>query len=174
MTSGAWPPTAGGLLRRRLLDGEAGQGDRAPVLAAHDDFPAPAALTPAGVGSAVADIWEQEPEVEPEPPAEAPAPAEEQLQLASEPEEEGDGEDEEDTSGATFTPRIGGGRGADPAWGATGAGHRRPRLRLGAARGAQAADPLGQPRPNVRTPPGRSARRAPWWRRSGTSACRRR
>ncbi len=108
--------TAGGLLRRRLLDGEpaAGQGGHAPVLAAQGDFPAPAALTRAGVDAAVADIWEQEPAVEPEPPAEVPAPAEEQLQLAADPEQEGDGEPEQDTSGATFTPASEEGEGLTP------------------------------------------------------------
>ena len=108
--------SAGGFLRRRLLDGEpdAGQGENAPLLAAHGDFPAPAALTHAGVGAAVPDIWEQEPAVEPEPAAEVPAPAEEQLQLAADSEQEGDGEDEEDTSGATFTPASEEGEGLTP------------------------------------------------------------
>ncbi len=135
--------TVGGLLRRRLLDGErAGEGGKAPVLAAHDDFPAPAALTHAGVGSAVADIWGEEPVVEPEPAAEAAAQEEEQLQLA-EPEQADDEEDEEDASGATFTPASEDGRGADPAGPLPRLGHRRPRVRVGAARRRGAADPLG-------------------------------
>ncbi len=96
------------LLQRRLLGGEpaAGQGDRAPALDLHDDFPAPAALTHAAGGSAVADPWDEDPLPEPEAAAEDPVvdEKEEQLQLAAVPDEPEGGEEDEDASGATFTP----------------------------------------------------------------------